>query len=94
MPSKPTFALNHMAAPRLDCRAFIDLAASLGCAGVELRNDLADKRLTERFIARGHMTRKALDDHLAALPDVTRKAEAAEPPEEPQAADETDTDAE
>ncbi|MCC0029323.1 MAG: TIM barrel protein [Brucellaceae bacterium] len=48
MPSKPTFALNHMAAPRLDCRAFIDLAASLGCAGVELRNDLADKRLTER----------------------------------------------
>ena len=48
MPSKPTFALNHMAVPRLACRAFIDLAASLGCVGVELRNDLADKRLTER----------------------------------------------
>ncbi len=43
---KPQFALNHMTAPRLDCRRFIDLAASLGCVGVELRNDLADKRLS------------------------------------------------
>ncbi|MBV1725706.1 MAG: TIM barrel protein [Hoeflea sp.] len=42
------FALNHMSAPRLDCRSFIDLAASLGCIGIELRNDLADKKLTER----------------------------------------------
>ena len=41
------FALNHMAAPRLSCRAFIDLAASLGCEGIELRNDLADKKLTD-----------------------------------------------
>ena len=40
------FALNHMAAPRLSGRAFIELAASLGCVGVELRNDLADKKLT------------------------------------------------
>jgi 2-keto-myo-inositol isomerase len=40
------FALNHMAAPRLSSRAFIDLAASLGCCGVELRNDLADKKLS------------------------------------------------
>lgn len=36
-----------MTAPRLDCRAFIDLAASLGCVGVELRNDLGDKKLTD-----------------------------------------------
>lgn len=43
---KPRFALNHMTAPQLDCRRFIDLAASLGCVGVELRNDLADKRLS------------------------------------------------
>jgi len=42
------FALNHMSAPRLDCRSFIDLAASIGCIGIELRNDLADKHLTER----------------------------------------------
>ena len=41
------FALNHMAAPRLSCRAFIDFAASLGCEGIELRNDLADKKLTD-----------------------------------------------
>jgi 2-keto-myo-inositol isomerase len=41
------FALNHMATPQLGCRAFLDLAASLGCAGVELRNDLADKGLTK-----------------------------------------------
>ena len=40
------FALNHMTAPRLDCRQFLDLAASLGCVGVELRNDLADKKLS------------------------------------------------
>lgn len=40
------FALNHMAAPRLSSRAFIELAAALGCCGVELRNDLADKKLT------------------------------------------------
>jgi 2-keto-myo-inositol isomerase len=41
------FALNHMAAPGLDCRRFLDLAASLGCIGVELRNDLADKKLSD-----------------------------------------------
>ena len=41
-----SFALNHMTAPGLDCRRFLDLAASLGCAGVELRNDLADKKLS------------------------------------------------
>jgi 2-keto-myo-inositol isomerase len=35
------FALNHMTCPRLDWLAFLDLAASLGCVGVEFRNDLA-----------------------------------------------------
>lgn len=35
-----TFALNHMAAPRLGWESFLDLSASLGCAGVEFRNDL------------------------------------------------------
>lgn len=35
------FALNHMTAPHLGWEAFADLAASLGCIGVEYRNDLA-----------------------------------------------------
>lgn len=34
------FALNHMTAPRLRWDAFLELAASLGCVGVEFRNDL------------------------------------------------------
>lgn len=42
------FALNHVTAPRLASREFIDLAKRLGCVGFELRNDLADKRLCER----------------------------------------------
>ena len=33
-------ALNHMAVPALDWGAFLDLAKSLGCVGVEFRNDL------------------------------------------------------
>ena len=35
----PPFALNHMTAPSLSWRAFLDLAADLGCVGVEFRND-------------------------------------------------------
>lgn len=34
------FALNHMTAPRLGWEAFLDLAKSLDCVGVEFRNDL------------------------------------------------------
>ncbi|MEO8241064.1 MAG: TIM barrel protein [bacterium] len=34
------FALNHMTAPRLSWEAFLDLAKSLNCVGVEFRNDL------------------------------------------------------
>jgi 2-keto-myo-inositol isomerase len=33
-------ALNHMVAPALDVPLLFDLAASLGCRGVEIRNDL------------------------------------------------------
>lgn len=46
MSAKVNFALNHMTTPRLSSRAFLDLAAALGCSGVELRDDLADKKLT------------------------------------------------
>nr|CAD6630389.1 sugar epimerase [arsenite-oxidising bacterium NT-25] len=42
------FALNHVTLPHLTCRQLIDLAAELNCVGVELRNDLADKRLSRR----------------------------------------------
>lgn len=43
-----SFALNHITAPRLDSRGLIALARRLGCSGVELRNDLADKKLSDR----------------------------------------------
>lgn len=62
MANVPQFALNHMCAPRLDCRSFIDLAASLGCIGVELRNDLADKNLTDRPFFDGEEP-EAIGDH-------------------------------
>lgn len=35
------FALNHVTVPRLSYAAFLELAAKLGCVGVEVRNDLA-----------------------------------------------------
>lgn len=34
------FALNQMTVPRLGYEAFLDLAAGMGCVGVEVRNDL------------------------------------------------------
>jgi 2-keto-myo-inositol isomerase len=34
------FALNQKTAPKLGFAAFLDLAAELGCVGVEPRNDL------------------------------------------------------
>lgn len=34
-------ALNHMTTPSLGYEAFLDLARSVGCMGVELRNDIA-----------------------------------------------------
>ena len=34
------FALNHMTVPRTRYSALVDVAARLGCAGVEVRNDL------------------------------------------------------
>jgi 2-keto-myo-inositol isomerase len=38
--AEPRFALNHIIAPRLGPEAFFALAADLGIAGVEIRNDL------------------------------------------------------
>lgn len=34
------FALNHMTTPRGSARDLLDMAGTLGCAGIELRNDL------------------------------------------------------
>ncbi len=62
---KPKFALNHMTAPRLDCRSFLDLAASLGCLGVELRNDLADKKLSSAAFFDGELP-AAIGDYARA----------------------------
>lgn len=46
MPQAPVrFAINHMTAPSLGYAALIDLAAELGCVGVEFRNDFAGKTL-------------------------------------------------
>lgn len=53
MASTINFALNHMAAPRLNSRELIDVASQLGCVGVELRNDLAEKGLTTRVFFDG-----------------------------------------
>jgi 2-keto-myo-inositol isomerase len=36
----PAFALNHMTVARLSYAALLEAAASLGCVGVEVRNDL------------------------------------------------------
>jgi 2-keto-myo-inositol isomerase len=38
--AKMRLALNHVTVPSLDWRAVLDLAGSLGCAGVEFRTDL------------------------------------------------------
>lgn len=34
------WALNHMTTPKLEYESFLDLAAKLGCLGVEVRNDI------------------------------------------------------
>lgn len=65
MAAQPEFALNQIVAPRMGSRAFIDLAASLGCVGVELRNDLADKRLTDAAFLDG-LAPAAVGDHARA----------------------------
>jgi hypothetical protein len=49
------------------------------------RNDPAfwEVRTLERRVRRGELTRKAVEEHLNALPDVTDKATASRPLEEP-----------
>ena len=41
------FALNHMAAPRLDVAEFFALSARLGCTEAEIRNDLAGQAILD-----------------------------------------------
>jgi 2-keto-myo-inositol isomerase len=48
------FALNQIVAPALPVREFIDLAANLGCQGVELRNDLVEKGVSSAAFFDGH----------------------------------------
>ncbi|MCJ8521541.1 2-keto-myo-inositol isomerase [Pseudorhizobium tarimense] len=47
------FALNHITAPRLTCHQLIDLASELDCVGVELRDDLIDKKLSDHALFGG-----------------------------------------
>jgi hypothetical protein len=49
------------------------------------RNDPAfwEVRTLERRIRRGELTRKAVEEYLATLPDITEKATASKPLEEP-----------
>ncbi|MBK6849377.1 MAG: hypothetical protein IPG96_18225 [Proteobacteria bacterium] len=44
---------------------------------------LYDKRLTDRFIQRGELSRDDLRKYLASLPDVASKGEPLPPPGEP-----------
>lgn len=46
-------ALNHMTVPSLGFEAFVDLAASLGCEGIELRNDIGQELFGGRDPAAG-----------------------------------------
>lgn len=41
----PDFAINHMTAPGLGYAELLELAARLGCVGVEFRNDFAGRKL-------------------------------------------------
>ncbi len=66
------FAINHMTVPRLRYTALLDLAATLGCVGIEVRNDLAQPLFdgldpaTAGKLARGKGLR------LLAVAEVTR----------------------
>lgn len=66
------FALNHMTVARVGFRQLLDIAAELGCVGVELRNDLPqplfDGLAPEE--ARAHLAEKGL--RLLALAEVKR----------------------
>jgi 2-keto-myo-inositol isomerase len=46
-PFAPRFALNHMVAPRLGLTDFFHLAATLGIAEVEIRNDLPGRAIAD-----------------------------------------------
>lgn len=52
------FALNHITAPHLPLAGFLALASRLGCAEVEIRNDLPDLTATDPALI-GRMARDA-----------------------------------
>jgi 2-keto-myo-inositol isomerase len=74
MPKTPVrFAINHMTAPGLGYAALIELAAGLGCVGVEFRNDFAGKALFDG--AKPSAVRKAAEAagiRILALAEVKR----------------------
>ncbi len=56
------FGLNHMAVRGLDVDAFFALASSLGCAGVEIREDTSHEKFTKKFARK--VTRSANENQL------------------------------
>jgi 2-keto-myo-inositol isomerase len=55
------FALNHMTAPGFSVPDFLKLAQKTGCYGVELRNDLQDKQLSQKPFFDGMKPRQVGD---------------------------------
>jgi 2-keto-myo-inositol isomerase len=66
------FALNHMTAPRLGWQPFLDLAAGLGCVGVEFRNDLPGQLFGDDDPAEVAAGLRARGLRLLALAEVKR----------------------
>ncbi|MDE0530426.1 MAG: TIM barrel protein [Albidovulum sp.] len=67
------FGLNHMVAPKSSFRELIELAATLGCEGVEFRNDLPGRELFEGEPARNVRTAaRSAGIRVLALAEVKR----------------------
>jgi 2-keto-myo-inositol isomerase len=71
--AKMSYALNHMTTPMLGYRQLIELSNDLGCVGVELRNDLAQRVLFDGDAS--EMVQAAMQDaglRLLAIAEVKR----------------------
>lgn len=66
------FALNHMTTARLSFAQLVDLAADLGCIGIEVRNDLPQPLLDGMNPARAREMIRARGLRLLAVAEVKR----------------------
>lgn len=60
-----SFGLNHMAVRGLDVGAFCVLASSLGCIGIEIREDTSHEKFTQSFV--GKIAGIAVENELDVL---------------------------